>query len=304
MDTEGLPPELDDFQPRLERAVARDAARSSRRRRLATRGALAATAVVATLVVGLSGVVGHYGAARDNPLKVDSAVALDKAAGALQNQADAILHMRLIGTETAINGSVITSWHEDSWQLTTASGAQATDFRLIEESPADWVPHRETGVVDGHQAVYDPASGASGTIYVGAKQPSRAFSQSEDLRQRVLQLVQSGTAKVAGHVSVDGRDALKIFSHLEGGDEVYLVDATTYDPIEYQTWIGNEDGGPSTFERCRFVAFEWLPLTSANEALVSLTAQHPGATVDSDRAHWVAAMVRSSSGQDYGYGKE
>jgi hypothetical protein len=44
----------------------------------------------------------------------------------------------------------------------------------------------------------------------------------------------------------------------------------------------------------RFEAYETLPATAANQALVSLTAQHPAATVDSDPAHFAAALTRLS----------
>ena len=44
--------------------------------------------------------------------------------------------------------------------------------------------------------------------------------------------------------------------------------------------------------RLRFEAYEVLPATDANEALLSLAAQHPSATVDRDPAHYQAAEMR------------
>jgi hypothetical protein len=44
----------------------------------------------------------------------------------------------------------------------------------------------------------------------------------------------------------------------------------------------------------RFPTYEHLPATDATAALFSLTAQHPGATVDPDPTHFEAAVQRLS----------
>jgi len=96
----------------------------------------------------------------------------------------------------------------------------------------------------------------------------------EDFRSDILALLRSGRAQETGHVEVDGRDAIRIES--SDGKEVYLVDATTYDPIE---WTTTGDGGGVTQ---RFPVYEELPVGTGSMQLLDLEAQHPGARVVRD----------------------
>ena len=84
-------------------------------------------------------------------------------------------------------------------------------------------------------------------------------------------------------MTVDGRDALKIVvsSHV-----TYLVDPQTYDPIE---WITRGTSGGVVL---RFPAYELLQPTADNLKLLSLTAQHPGARLDTNPADYNSATSR------------
>jgi hypothetical protein len=107
----------------------------------------------------------------------------------------------------------------------------------------------------------------------------------EDFRSDILALLESGKARVTGHVQVDGRDAIRIESL--DGKQVYLVDASTYDPIEWTT-TGNGGGGVTL----RFPVYEELPVSSESTALLSLEAQHPDAQVVRGAAAYTAAEKR------------
>src|SRR3954447_7036576 len=70
------------------------------------------------------------------------------------------------------------------------------------------------------------------------KELTRQIQQStgqapEEFRSDILKLLESGQARITGHVDVGGRDAIRIES--TDGKQVYLVDASTYDPIEWTT---------------------------------------------------------------------
>jgi hypothetical protein len=271
-----LPRELDRFGPRLERAVQRDLARSSRRRRVVTALGVVAVAAIAVFAgIAIFGSPGGHG-----PAGVDTASAVDKAAAALEPPAGVIVHVHMVGeqttepNDTTAAGSV--TWSDESWQLTSAPNTR----RQVEKGPG--TPRTETGVVDGRNALYDAATD---TIYAGGEPyDSKGMAgEADGFRQKALAGLKSGDAHVAGHVTVDGRDALKI---VVSPDEEYLVDAQTYDPIEWVT------RGTSETATLRFVAYEKLPLTPANKDLVDLKAQHPGATVDTDPAHYQDAMSR------------
>jgi hypothetical protein len=106
----------------------------------------------------------------------------------------------------------------------------------------------------------------------------------QGIRAEIFALLRSGTARVTGHVEVDGRDAIRIAS--PDGKQIYVVDAATYDPIELTT-VGN--GGGVTL---RFPVYEQLPLDSESVKLLDLEAQHPSAQVVRGASSYLAAERR------------
>jgi hypothetical protein len=85
-------------------------------------------------------------------------------------------------------------------------------------------------------------------------------------------------------LEVDGRDGIRIES--ADGKHVYLVDATTYDPIE---WTTTGNGGGVTL---RFPVYKELPVSSESMDLLSLEAQHPDAKVVRGAVGYTAAEKR------------
>jgi len=86
------------------------------------------------------------------------------------------------------------------------------------------------------------------------------------------------------HVTVDGRDAIRLESL--DGKKVYIVDAATYDPIEWTTT------GTSGGVTLRFGAYEELPVDSESMQLLSLQDQHPNAQVVRGAKPYIAAESR------------
>jgi hypothetical protein len=66
---------------------------------------------------------------------------------------------------------------------------------------------------------------------------------------------------------------------------VYYVAQDTYRPVELTT------RGTSGATTMRFTTYEELPVND-NTALLSLTAQHPSATIDRNVAEYAAAQAR------------
>jgi hypothetical protein len=116
------------------------------------------------------------------------------------------------------------------------------------------------------------------------KTPGDADPSSPEFRRQILALLRSGRAHLVGPATVHGRDALEIRSR--DGHTTYYVDPKTYAPIQLDTT--GTDGGTSLF----FDTYEVLPANDTTRALLSLTAQHPSATVDRNRADYVAAEHR------------
>ena len=114
--------------------------------------------------------------------------------------------------------------------------------------------------------------------------PGDVDPTSPEFFRQIIALLRSGRAHVAGPATVHGRDAIEIRS--DDGHTTYYVDPSTYAPIELDTT--GTDGRTSLF----FDTYEVLPVSDANRALLSLTAQHPSATVDRDRADYIAAEHR------------
>jgi outer membrane lipoprotein-sorting protein len=106
----------------------------------------------------------------------------------------------------------------------------------------------------------------------------------EEFRANILALLDSGRVRVIGHVTVGGRDAIRLESL--DGKKVYVVDASTYAPIE---WTTTGNGGSVTL---RFGVYEELPVDSESMAFLDLEAQHPDARVVRDVSAYTAAESR------------
>jgi hypothetical protein len=116
------------------------------------------------------------------------------------------------------------------------------------------------------------------------EQQEPAGALPDEFRAEILALLRSGHARESGHVRVAGRDAIRI--EAPGGRQAYLVDAATYDPIE---WTSTGNGGGVTL---RFPVYEELPVEAKTMKLLDLEAQHPGARVVRDPAAYQAAESR------------
>jgi hypothetical protein len=106
----------------------------------------------------------------------------------------------------------------------------------------------------------------------------------EEFRGEILALLRSGRVRITGHVEVGGRDAIRLQSL--DGKQVYIVDAATYDPIE---WTTTGNGGGVTLH---FSVYEELPLDAESLQLLDLQAQHPSARVVRDTSAYMAAESR------------
>jgi hypothetical protein len=282
-----LSPSLERFQGQLEAAIGR-ATRIRRRRRLAYRlGTAAAAAVGVVVVLGLAGVV---------TARAPSVV--DRAAAALTTGPNAILHIQIRGERTEADGSV-TTWQSEGWRATNEPFLQRHEISQSDGRRVEWAYDGQLHQIydAGSNTVYEvskeqlgealaalgapgkPATRADAAKEVearlGSSAPMNAAASGDELRDGVLVMLESGDARADGHVVVDGRDAIRIVSVEKR--VTYLVDAKTYDPIE---WRSEEVGGSTT--TLRFLAYEELGATDANRSLVDLRAQHPTASVSSD----------------------
>jgi hypothetical protein len=281
-----LPSSLVRFEHQLETAIRRT--RGRQRRTVVLRGAIS-VAAVAAVALGVLGAVPRTGPS-----------VVERAAAALRSTDGTILHTVLVGTLTGPDGPIdlqIETWQassppHDQVQVITAGGRRF-----------------EVALVDGVGQLYDPVTN---TIYTsparlkdaqpvdkaratkwktgGAKagatgQDGGSIVAADDTyRAKILGLLESGKVHEDGRVTVEGRAAIRLVS--DDGTVTLLVDADTYEPIE---WRVSEEGRTAV---TLFPTYERLPATEANAALLSLRARHADATVDDDPARYQAALER------------
>jgi hypothetical protein len=163
--------------------------------------------------------------------------------------ANMIVHVKEVGD------GVSAEW----WQETNAPYAQ----RLI-KGPTGY--ETETAVDGTNMAQYDAATD---TVY---EQPDSTPPVVVDPIETLRAGLKNGTAQIDGTVTIDGQSLYKL--ELPNGVVGYF-DRTDYRPV----YIDNPQRDGGRVERTRVVAYEELPLTSANDRLLSVAAQHPGARV-------------------------
>lgn len=319
-----LPPALDRFGFELEIAVCRDLGARRTRRRLVRAAALSAAAVAAALGVlavlpaGGPSVVERAAAAlaasddtilhyqlRGEQRNPDGSV-VTWSSETWQLQVDPFTRRQIDVGPEGIRAEILT--HGDTTELYDASTNTiyvASRQELAAAQPQmriKIVPKSKIAKITGDpqaDTVY-PAfvAGKNGgkrptvlTTEQGAKRLREKLSQAgqeaaaeQPFREEILALLESGRAREAARVEVAGRDAIRIES--PHGRQVYLVDATTYAPIE---WTTSGNGGGVTL---RFPVYEELPVDSESMELLDLEAQHPGARVVRDPAAYRAAEAR------------
>ena len=163
-----------------------------------------------------------------------------------------ILHTKVLATQ---NG---TTFVNEVWRQTAPPYAS----RAIK----DQMEFSDNGTTSFY---YDPATN---TIYERPdSSPRPAFT---DPVARIRRELASGQAQVIGTVVIDGTSLYKI--DLPRGFVGYF-DTSNYAP-RYVDALRR--GG--TVVRFRVEVYEYLPMTPANRDLLSVTAQHPGARIDTN----------------------
>lgn len=228
--------------------------RPKRRRslRIATGTIAAAAAAAVVLAVTLLG--GPGGSA--GPSTADAAI-VHHALWALTGPPHMIVHVKEVGVQ---NGkSVSAEW----WQQTSPPHS----LRMIK----GWAGQLHEGAADGTTSFQYDAHTNTILETTGVKSPTLVDPMAGVRKQLV-----HGDAQVAGTTTIDGKTLYQI--ELSTGVIAYF-DTTTYRPM----YLDNPQGDGSVV-RTRVVAYEELPMTSETEQLVSITAQHPDARIQTRSA--------------------
>lgn len=231
----------------------------SRRRTRLMLGSAAVTA--ATLAAAAVAVVGTGGS---GPSPANAAI-LAHVVRAISPPANIIVHVKEAGVQPN-RTQVAAEW----WQETNPPYA----IRLIKGTTSGQRADSK-GTAAGGQ-VESAADGTTSSQYDADtntiyQRPDSTSPTLIDPIEAVRAALTHGTARVAGTVTIDGRPLYKI--KLPNGVVGYF-DRTDYRPV----YLDNpqRDG---TVVRTQVITYEELSITPANELLLSITAQHPRASI-------------------------
>ena len=203
---------------------------------------------------------------------------VEEAIAALDPTENAIIHVKVSGTESSGDGYEAT-WTEESWTL-TESPHTCRSILAFAGAPVMEIVQDSDGLTGSYDAV-------TNTIY----QPPRGEGfetvpvQPDPYRRGILELLNSGEAVVEGSDSIDGREVTRIaftgdFGTAADGTTYgtwYYVDPGTKNPVAWRMTRNTHDGGKTV--TLHFDLYEQLPADEANLKLLDLAAQYPEAVV-------------------------
>ncbi len=238
-----------------EQLIADPSPRRPRRRpRAVYRAFGSAVAAAALAAVAVAALVGTKGPVA--PATADAAI-IHHALKVVTPPAHRILHVKVVGVQ---NGVPIMA---ETWQQTSPPYA----FRAIKGALGHGGEFAENGTSSFQ---YDPS-----TNTISRRPDSSPLTFSDPIAQ-VRQELARGQAHVAGAVVIHGLSLYKI--DLPHGLVGY------FQTSNYRPRYLDDPQRDGSVLRLRVVAYEYLPTTAANTALLSITAQHPHARVTGLRA--------------------
>jgi hypothetical protein len=218
--------------------------------RLPMRIALGSTAVTAAAVtIALVTFVGTTESG--GPSAADAAI-IHHALDAVTPPANEILHLRVVGGH---NGVPIAA---ESWQQTSAPYAA----RAVKGEVGHQGEFADNGTTSFQ---YDPSTN---TIY---EQPERPLTPFTDPVSQIRQELASGQATSVATVVIDGTSLFKIY--LPHGMVGY------FGTRDFRPRYLDDPQRDGSVLRLTIAAYEYLPMTPSNRALLSVTAQHPTARI-------------------------
>jgi hypothetical protein len=256
-------PQADDERLRLAiRATLGEQLQGRPKIRRRTRLVLGSAAVTAAALAAAA--VALIGTGGSGPSSANAAI-LAHVVRAISPPANIIVHVKEAGVQHD-GTQVAAEW----WQETNPPYA----IRLIKGTAGQQVDSK--GNAGGGQVesaadgtTFSQYDAGTNTIY---QRPDSTSPTLIDPIETVRAGFTNGTAQVAGTVTIDGQSLYKI--ELPNGVVGYF-DRTDYRPV----YLDNPQRDGSVVHT-RVITYEELSITPENEMLLSITAQHPRASVD------------------------
>lgn len=195
----------------------------------------------------------------------------------------AIYEEQTIGTVTARDGDRF-STEEHEWLSTSPP----YDGRLIRSwnGKVQW----EQAFVNGRLDLYDPKAN---TVYLAPSVANHQVSdtpQSTSALSEVQDLLGQPNVKVTRDATLNGRPAIELT--FVGGRFTYWISPTTYQPLQSVDRRDSLPDGQGGVGINHYPIVRVLTGPAASPRLLSLQAQHPGATVDRSGADYAMALSR------------
>lgn len=221
--------------------------------------AAALVAAAAAIVIAFVGIGGSGG-----PSAAEAAI-LHRTLAAVTGPANMILHVKTVDVQGGTE--FVGEWWQQSSPPYASRGLKGPIGHLGEFAD------------DGTTSFFYDA--ATDTIY---EHPDGGPATFTDPVSLIRQQLADGRAHLAGSTVVDAESLYEI--ELEGGVTAY-VDKTSYTP----RYLDEPQRNGRTL-RLRVVAYEYLPATPQNLKLLTITAGHAGAHVDTNPDDWPAGVAK------------
>jgi hypothetical protein len=259
--------------PELDRPVPR---RAGRRRRTAVRAAALAGVVAATVFV-VANVASTGNGSGVSPAQAQTI--LRHVRDALAWPPHAIYEEDSVSTNTERDGAMHTvEYHE--WLST--SPPYNSRLMVIVNGKALW----EQAFVNGLRDLYDPttntiylAPGVASKGVVGCKRCSGDQPQSNSSLSEVQDLLNQPNVTINPNAMLNGKPSIELT--FDRGRFSYWISPSTYQPLQVEDRFF-----PGI---TRYPIARLLTRSAASPNLLSLQAQHPGATIDHSRTDYKAA---------------
>jgi hypothetical protein len=258
-----------------------------RRRRTALRIAVLAVAVAAAVFV-VTNVASTGNGSAVPPAQAQTILRHVRAA--LLFPPHAIYEEQTIGTVTARDGARFSS--EDHEWLSTSP---PYNNRLIRSwnGKVQW----EQAFVNGRLDLYDPrtntvylAPGVASNGVYGCKRCSGDTPQSTSALSEVQYLLSQPNVTVNRNAVLNGKPAIELT--FVGGRFSYWISPSTYQPLQSVDRQDSLPDGQGGLGISRYPIVRVLTGSAASPSLLSLQAQHPGATVDHSSTDYSTALWR------------
>jgi len=264
--------------PELDRQPAPRRVRRQRRPALRIAGLVV---VVAAAVFVVANIASTRSGSAVSPAQAQTI--LRRVRAALVLPAHAIYEEEDVARVTARDGATSSS---GSHEWLSTSPPYNNRLIIIQNGKVQW----EQASVNGRLDLYDPARK---TVYLAPRRAPNQVPDNPDWTSALAEvhyLLARPNVTVDPNAMLDGKPAIKLTS--DGGRFRWWISPSTYRPLQTEDRRDSLPNGQGGVGITRYPVARVLTGSAASRGLLSLKAQHPGATIDHSGTDYQAALSR------------